>query len=327
MSNHPRKVKVRPSFGVVPPPAAYDASAGGDSSPPEPAPEVEPFVGMAWRVFALEADGTLAAPFVDHYWPGSTVDRVWQTETKTATCIAADHPAPVEECSCGIAGVRSFTSFIDAVTTGHFADSPVPVIEECPVIARVKLAGRSFPSREVNDPPETLRAEQATVVAIHLAPTVTAKTAQAVADRYRNARCFTYEPDRWPALSEAASRVWPTPTAEGADRFLAEVREAGFGTIRRRDLREVALSLGEDAVEAMRGGATPEDLASVLFDTWPKPTFAQARTLVLAAAEHLSPGLILEHGGFQHARPVRVIESMQRLLPPLEVADRNDKTA
>lgn len=302
MSNKARRPKLQPPFGTTP------MSPAEESEPP---PELD-FFGMAWRVFGLEADGTLVAPFVDRYWPGSPVNRVWQTETKNATCIATDHPAPVEDCSCGIAGVRSFTSFLDAVTTAKLADSPVPVIEECPVLARVRMSGRTFESTEPHDPPTTYRSEQVTVVAIHLGPSVPREQAQAIADRYRGARCYIYEPHVWPALTQETERVWPTPTKADMGRFLAKVRQAGFGRVDRRDLDKVAKGLGQDAVVALRGGGTPEDLASVLFDSHAKPTFAQARTLIMAAAEHLSPGLILDRGGYEHARPILLVESLAR---------------
>lgn len=313
MSNHARRPKLAPSF-AAPPPQLEEA--------PEPTPEPLDYFANAWRFFGLDDDGTLVAPFVDRYWPSSVDDRAWRTETKNAKCIAADHDAPAENCSCGITGVKSWPAFLAAVTSASFLDSPVSVLEECPVIARVTLAGRALPSPEENDPPGTFRAEQATVNSLHLGPSISREVAQVVADRYRRARCFRYDADAWPTGVDGpdTERVWPTPTSDNVDGFLDAVRAAGFGILRRKERDKHALKLGNDAVQALRDGASPHDLASVLFDSPAKPTFAQAETLVLAAAEHLSPGLAVAAHGFQHARPVKQLEALVR--PAQQIASR-----
>jgi hypothetical protein len=278
------------------------------------------FPRIAWRVFGLDDDGVLVAPFVEAYWPLAGTASTWERSAQMATCVLDEtHQPPAPDCSCGLTGVVKLANLMDAASSRGIDGSTRTILDDFGVIGKVELSGRLVDSVDPQDPPTTLRAERATVLELHCSPVVPAAVVQAAADRYPDVRVFSYTEDEWPKRFGAGERRWAAPTPEGIAEFLATVRGEGFGCVPREALEEIALRLGTSAVVALRGDASAEDLLSVLFRTEAAPTVEQARVLIAAAAEHLSPGLALAPQPYQLEPGVSPIEALGRSLGRMSV--------
>lgn len=280
--------------------------------PPAPAPV------DAWRVFGVDPGGTLFAPFGPIYWPDAPEGlRLWQSVAQVAGCVAEDHPAPAEDCTCGIRGVVDRDVLIASAGERRFAGAENTVMADAGVIGKVRLEGGMLPGVRIpdDDPPTTLRAERGTLLELHLGPAQTA-VAPRVATRYPSIPVFTYDDADWiaPAVEgePAGQRVEPG----GPDGFWAEVERAGFGTKNLGDPAAPAalLAIGRSVCDILAKGASPEDVGSVLFDLVAAPTWGQCKALVRAAIDHLCPNCVFGVGasGYQHARQITRGEILER---------------
>ncbi len=116
-----------------------------------------------WRVFSVDDDGGLVPPFVRRYWQGrERPGDVWQPGVNVARCLVADHDAPAEECTCGFRATLDLEELLAGVAR-PFADSHLPILEACGVLARVELTGTVLLGVNVpeDDPRTTRRASHA----------------------------------------------------------------------------------------------------------------------------------------------------------------------
>ncbi len=165
----------------------------------------------AWRVFDLGDDLTLLAPF-RRYWPHAASEvNEWRSPWQVAKCVAEDHEAPVEDCTCGIRGTEDLSQLLAIIKFRSLPDvvdgTREPILSEKGLLARVRLSGRVLPgvAMPLDDPFTTWRAERATLVELHLPPTLVER-AEAVAWRYIEAPVFTYAEDDWPHGVPAAGK-------------------------------------------------------------------------------------------------------------------------
>lgn len=261
----------------------------------------------AWRVFGLAPDGVLFAPAGPVYWPDASESlRLWSKVEQTAGCIFDDHPAPAEDCSCGLRAVQDRDRLVAFVERDD-------VLAEAGVLGRVVLSGRMLPGNGV-DPPTTLRAERARIVEIHLGP-AHATLAPHVAARYGEVEVFTYSGDEWSGvLPPKPDRVVP----EDADAaFFADVLRAGFGN---RDLSDPKAPkvLAESARDLVKMVITARlsipDAARVVFDSDAQPTTGQVLVFLRSAFTHFAPAIPIPLGALEHqfTEPVGLKESIDR---------------
>lgn len=273
----------------------------------------------AWRVFALDDNGVLIAPFVRRYWStaeGAAEHFYWDSPRQVGWCVTGDedHEVPDRDCTCGLRGITDLGELLRAVEDRSFAESRKSILDESGVVGKVTLFGRLLPgvNMPVDDPVTTVRASEAQLTEVHLRPSFTER-AQAVADRYAHyADVFTYRNGDWPAgVPSAGRRV--RHSAEKA--FISQVTSelpAGFGTAAFDP--DLLLDLGRMVCRALWGGITVDDVYSVLFDSPARPTWRQVQVLHQAAVTRLCPECQFHGGDYQFARPIRQGEAWNRML-------------
>jgi hypothetical protein len=286
---------------------------------------------VGWRVFAVGDNGELLPPFTNRYWPesgqstaawgGLGARAYWLT---LAHCSAGgDHAAPAEGCTCGLRATVDLSELLAAVTQRQFTGSTSSILDECGVIARVRLTGKILPGVGMpeDDPYTTWRGSQAEVLDLHVAPGMERHRGP-LATRY-GVCVAKYDPDQWlhavadlpaptgPPVSLPAPIIRRDPTPDQKTAFCAAIRPLGFGT-KSTAQPEQFLLLATDLVATMRGGVTPTDAGRALFDCNAHPTWAQVKGFVRAAIEHLAPDLRDQPDGAVLAPGVTVIETMNR---------------
>lgn len=268
---------------------------------------------VAWRIWGLAQNAVLFAPFAPTFWPDAHRNlTMWPKTTTTAGCVVKNHPAPAEDCTCGIRGTQDLQALLDAATA-----RPIPS-REPGVVGKVKLSGRMLPGIDIpnDDPPTTVRAERAEIVELHLAPAHSGLAGR-VATHY-GVPVYRYDETTWadrvPGWDKVGSgqRVKPA----GEDEFYADVRRAGFGT---KDLDSPGakggiLSLGKTVCRALRSGVSLNDVLGGLFDTDSEPTFRQVEVLQKSAVENLCPECeyAFVPDKRRYAEPIRASENARR---------------
>jgi hypothetical protein len=129
---------------------------------------VQPVVG--WRAFTVGEDGALISPFLQHFWPQA--DPGWPTAEQTARCLAADHPAPDADCTCGLRAVVSYPELLKALERPFAGGGGWAILKHTGAIARVELSGRIELGYDMpdDDPPTTKRGERARLLEVFLSP-------------------------------------------------------------------------------------------------------------------------------------------------------------
>ena len=279
-------------------------------------------LALAWRVFTLDSDGCLHAPWALRFGTDVPTD-AWRTTVAIASCASADHDAPAEACFCGLRGVVDLGELLARIgEAGTVA-----------AIARVRLFGRMLEGCDVpdDDPPTTLRAERAELLELHLAPQLTSRSG-AVADKYPRVPVYRYAAEDWPAgVPVAGTRVRPVGqtfpadvTKAGEEAFVADVMAAGFGLADLDDpgAEAAILKMGRRLSDALRRGYSYEDLGSQLFNHEAEPTLTQVRTIVLSALRNLCPEaeFMFRQPGYTYAEPIRLSDIWSRMFR--DVGDR-----
>ena len=269
---------------------------------------------LAWRVFAVDADGTLLAPWAVRFGTNVPAD-AWRTTVAIASCVSDDHEAPAVGCYCGLRGVQDLGELLARIEGPGTAAA----------IGRVRLSGKMLEGVDIpaDDPPTTLRAERAELLQIHLAPPLTSRSA-AVADRYPSAEVYRYADADWPeGLPASGTRVrpvgetFPADIAKaGEEAFIADVLEAGFGFADLDDpgAEAAIMKLGRRVCQAFRDGISDDDVASVLFSHVAEPTYAQVRVVMRSALENLCPEchFMFHEPGYRYGEPITLMAAMGR---------------
>ena len=285
--------------------------------------DTEPTTVEAWRVFGLAPDAILFAPFAPNFWPDAAVGlRLWQSVEQVAGCVAEDHPAPAEGCTCGIRGVVDRDILLAAAGTRVVDVEGGTVLADAGVFGKVELSGRMLPGVNIpaDDPETTLRAERARLLQIHLGPAHTV-LAPDVAAAYGEVEVVTYTEDEWARLvpsrgRPAVPRRLEPEEAEAA--FVADVLRVGFGN---RDLTDprapkALVGLAQDMAKGLRTHRLSiPDVARVLFDSPAQPTLPQVREFIRSALDNFAPGCVFVLGSFesQHTQPITLRESFGRM--------------
>ena len=245
-----------------------------------------------WRAFTVGESGALVSPFLAHYWP-DLADPAWTSAEQSARCLAEDHPAPAEDCTCGLRAVVSYPELLKAVER-PFAGELSSILERAGAMAQVELSGRIVNGYDMpdDDPPTTKRAERARLIEVFLSPAL-AGAAAAVEARY--------------GVPARVEQAWPQGVGRpvqvsGEAAFLAAVHEAGFGRAPVPD--DVLVSIARDACKGIRAGVPTGDVETVLFNTEVRPTYAQVRTFVRAAIASFAPELEFAPGGVHFTKGI-----------------------
>lgn len=245
-----------------------------------------------WRLYDLTPEGRLTPPFL---WRLSPKDYDahrddWQPGVNIARCTAHDHPAPAEDCSCGLRLVLDRQELLSNTGEDRFLHHRETILTACGVVARVTGYGRTLPGIDMplDDPHTTLRVNALRIEELFLADRYLPLT-EALRDRYGVP--VHPAPDWWPAEPKAA----PAPPRPGPDGFLASLRETGMGTA---DLTDDAawLGVGRLCEKSLRDGATYEDVCWAMFTTASGPTIQQAEAFVMNVLRNFAPGTLPQRG-------------------------------
>jgi hypothetical protein len=252
-----------------------------------------------WRAFAVGDGGTLVSPFLAQYWPdlAERVDPAWTSAEQTARCLAIDHPAPNEDCTCGLRAVVSYPELLKAIGR-PFVGGGETILERTGAVGPVELSGRIELGVDMpdDDPPTTKRGERARLLEVFPAPAL-AGSAAAVEARYEVPARVE---QRWP---EGVGR--PVQVS-GEAAFLAAVHEAGFGHQLFPKPDAVLVSLGREAAAAIRAGVPTGDIRVTLLRTGAGPTREQVDTFVRAAVASFAPECEFAPTGTHFSTPLRV---------------------
>jgi hypothetical protein len=198
-----------------------------------------------------------------------------------------------------------------------------PGIEECEVLARVKLTGRIGPGGS-GDPETSWRSDRAEIMELHIRPDLPSLLESLKA--HHAVPVAVYEPGEWPDNVKAMDPMGPR-RAVSEDAFRGALAALSFGKAGQlRDVmksgtsgaRAVIASLvkvGFDAAESMAGDVPAPDIARALWDSPLAPSMPEATAFVDAVIEHLYPyDQKTIRRGRVFTRPPTAIEELNRNL-------------
>lgn len=264
------------------------------------APAVTSVVG--WRAFALHR-GQLAAPFQLRYWPNASERLTWSAGMNHAECL--DRPGcrtPAEDCTCGFRATENLY-YLRQSLQQPFQGSEVSILEECGILARVRLSGRILHGVDIgtDDPETTWRASQAEIIELHLAPRHE-PAARGLKMNYEVPVAVYETDDEWLHSVAPIDPMGPKrPTSDVA--FCNALTGLSFGglslnglfhlAVSRQPAADVVMDLlatGHQAAEGLAGESPAPDIARALWDHHPlKPSMAEATAFVEAVIAHLYP--------------------------------------
>lgn len=262
-----------------------------------------------WRLFSLDsryADRTadspwLLSPFAAAGLLGNVEDFVWREATMTARC-SSGHRAPDGGCTCGIRATTDLRELL-AHAQRPIPPSGRPLLELAPVLALVDFPdARVQPGTDMpaDDPHTTVRVSVATIRELHLRD-------DASAVPHTLSTAYQVPVRVWPADD------WPHGVRSLDPWFVELLRQHGMGN---KDLTGDVSALVDLAKHAAHGIATRAlmrgDVATAMFDSKARPTWAQAQAFVSAALQVYAPHAAQMGDQFSVSRPVTLGEVMTR---------------